>query len=287
MRKYLLAAVALGAVATPAYARDGSGYVGVEAGLFMPHRSDVDRRGAPITTGEWADWLDVKHSLGYDADLIAGYDFGMFRLEGEIARKHASHKRYNIDENAPGPFPAGVFPGASLNADGRTNVTSFMLNALVDVGDENGLSFYAGGGAGPALVSMKIDQLGDSGYHLRDWDPIAWQLIAGARVPISNNIDAGLKYRYFSAGTLKHNLPGHDFDARSFVHSHSLLASLVYNFGGAEPPPPPLPPPPPPPPPAPATQTCPDGSVILATSTCPAPPPPPPPPPPTERGERG
>jgi opacity protein-like surface antigen len=238
-----------------------------------------------VTSGNWADWLDIKHSLGYDADLVAGYDFGMFRLEAELARKHASHKRYIIDPQAPGPFPAGIVPGGSYSADGRTNVTSFMINALVDVGNEDGVSFYAGGGAGPALVSMTIDQLGDSSYHLKDWDKLAWQVIAGARMPISPQIDAGLKYRYFSAGTLHGDLFAHTFDARSFVHSHSLLASLVYNFGSvAEAPPPP--PPPPPAPVAPATQTCPDGSVILATSSCPAPPPPPPPPP-VERGERG
>jgi opacity protein-like surface antigen len=252
----------------------------------MPQKSDVDRKGPPVTSGNWADWLDIKHSLGYDADLVAGYDFGMFRLEAELARKHASHKRYIIDPQAPGPFPAGIVPGGSYSADGRTNVTSFMINALVDVGNEDGVSFYAGGGAGPALVSMTIDQLGDSSYHLKDWDKLAWQVIAGARMPISPQIDAGLKYRYFSAGTLHGDLFAHTFDARSFVHSHSLLASLVYNFGSVAEAPPPPPPPPPPAPVAPATQTCPDGSVILATSSCPAPPPPPPPPP-VERGERG
>ena len=76
-----------------------------------------------------------------------------------------------------------------------------------------------------------------------------------------------------------------DLAAEGRFKSHSLLASLIYNFGA-----PPAPPPPPvvmapPPPPPPATQTCLDGSVILATDICPAPPPPPPPPPPApERG---
>ena len=277
MKKYIAPALVLGVLSSPAMARDNSGYIGVEAGVFMPQKTDLDRRGA-FTGNIWADWLSVKHDLGYDADLIAGYDFGMFRLEAELARKHASHKRYNVDNQAPGPFPAGVFPGDSINADGRTNVTSLMVNGLVDLGDDNGFSFYAGGGVGPARVSVKVDQIGDSAYHFRDTDMLAWQGIAGVRYAISPNMDVGLKYRYFSAGTLKHEVMGHGFDARGFVHSHSLLASLVYNFGAAEPAPPPPPPPPP-------TQTCPDGSVILATDACPAPPPPPPPPAPApERG---
>ena len=121
-------------------------------------------------------------------------------------------------------------------------------------------------------------------------------------MPVSENIDIGLKYRYFHAGSnnASHTVafsPGATtcgpvgdtfacsagtvtFSNSSKFTSNSLLASLVYNFGAA------APPPPPPPPEAPATQTCPDGSVILATSACPAPPPPPPPPP-VERGERG
>ena len=163
MKRYLLAAAAVAAIASPAAARDGSGYAGIEAGIFIPQKSDVDRIGPPVTNGIWADWLDVKHDLGYDADVVAGYDFGMFRLEGEVARKHAGHSTYEIDPKAPGPFPAGIVPGGSYNASGRTNVTSFMVNALIDADVGNGFSVYAGGGVGPALVSMTIDRLGDFG----------------------------------------------------------------------------------------------------------------------------
>jgi hypothetical protein len=174
-----------------------------------------------------------------------------------------------------------------------------MLNGLLDFGGNGHLGGYAGGGVGYASVK----QFGDSKGKL------AWQLIAGVYAPVSPNIDIGLKYRFFHAGS---NSASHDvafstgaavcgpvdapfacspgvatFSNNSKFSSNSLLASLVYSFGGvAAPPPPPPSPPPPPPPPAPATQTCPDGSVILATSACPAPPPPPPPPP-VERGERG
>ena len=36
MRKYLLAAAAVVAIATPAAARDGAGYVGIEGGVLFP-----------------------------------------------------------------------------------------------------------------------------------------------------------------------------------------------------------------------------------------------------------
>ena len=99
------------------------------------------------------------------------------------------------------------------------------------------------------------------------------------------HFDVGLKYRYFDAGKIKDDDAGDDIHTK--FRSHSILASLIYNFGEVEAPPPPPPPPPPPmaPPPPPATQTCPDGSVILATDAGPMPPPPPPPPAPApERG---
>ena len=42
MYKYLLAAVAAAAIASPAVARDGSGYVGLEGGVLFPQKQDID-----------------------------------------------------------------------------------------------------------------------------------------------------------------------------------------------------------------------------------------------------
>ena len=42
MRKYLLAAAAAAVFATPAMARDGSGYVGIEGGVLFPKKQHVD-----------------------------------------------------------------------------------------------------------------------------------------------------------------------------------------------------------------------------------------------------
>ncbi len=115
-------------------------------------------------------------------------------------------------------------------------------------------------------------------------------------MPLSERVDIGLKYRHFRTGRVSFEdtltspefYTGDLFDlaGRGRISTHSVLASLMFNLGGApvEPAPVVEAAPPPPPPPAPATQTCPDGSVILATDVCPPPPPPPPPPPAPERG---
>jgi len=307
MRKYLLVAVAAAAIATPALARDNSGYVGLDLGVLQPQKQHIngtiDFTTPPDGVTDFATTrvANVKFKTGYDADIVAGYDFGMFRLEAEGAYKRSKNKSIHLTDAFVNAFNAGA--GTTLTSDdfdlgGHTSVLSGMVNALLDVGGNGGIGGYAGVGGGYARVKEFGES--DSGF--------AWQLLAGVYAPISNNIDIGLKYRYFRSSRLNMDdsaaftagagpcAPGGPpcsggtatFGLHDRFTSHSLLASLVYNFGGtAEPAP--LPPPPPPPPPAPeapATQTCPDGSVILATSSCPLPPPPPPPPP-VERGERG
>lgn len=309
MRRYLLAAVAAAVVATPAMARDKSGYVGIEGGVLFPKKQTINGT-IDFTTNATPGALDfarepvanVRYKTGYDVDMIAGYDFGMFRLEGELGYKRAAAKSLSVNQNFVDALNAGagtsLTTGTNFGLDGHTKVFSAMVNALADFGGETGVGGYVGAGAGYANVK----QFGSSDGKL------AWQILAGVYAPVTSNIDVGLKYRYFRAG--KSN--GSDayafaagagpcgttatpfacsggvatFDSTGRFSSHSLLASLVYNFGAAAAPAPMEIAPPPPAPVAPATQTCPDGSVILATSSCPLPPPPPPPAP-VERGERG
>jgi len=294
MRKYLLAAVAAAAVSTPALAQDTGGYFGVEGGIMMPKDQDIDGSvdftNTVVPDLPNADIADIDFNMGYDVDLIGGYDFGMFRLEGELGYKRAKADNLDVDDTFLNAFNAGAgtdFTDEDFDLDGKVRVWSGMVNGLLDFGDR-GFGAYIGGGFGKAWVK----EFGDSDSA---W---AWQGIAGVRTAVSDNIDLGLKYRYFRTGKLNFaddfaftgvgNGSGGtaSFDADNHFSSHSLLASLIFNFRA--PPAPPAPPPPPPPAPepvAPATQTCPDGSVILATDTCPLPPPPPPPPPPApERG---
>jgi opacity protein-like surface antigen len=256
------------AIAAPAAARDRSAYVGLEVGaLFV---TDTDVEGNVFNEGVTT--IQIDHKMGVDGDLIAGYDFGMFRAEAELGYKRSEHKDY---EDSQGSF----------DADGRSSVYSLMANAMVDLGQDEGFQFYAGAGAGYAQVIHRLEVNGPGGpdFKLKDRG-FAWQAIAGVRYPASQYFDVGLKYRYFDAGNVNDHIGS--VALRSEYKSHSVLFSLIHNFNSPlPPPPPPVVVEPPPPPPPPATQTCADGSVILATDACPLPPPPPPPPPPEpERG---
>lgn len=330
MTRLIVAALAATALSAPAIARDGSGYVGLDAGILFPRHPGGGSAFADFTTvnvptgvvgtplgpidTEFDNPLNLNLKTGVDADILGGYDFGMFRLEGEIGYKRshlnsAANPAFLVGVNAalnrPSVAPDPAAPGlpalvsSDFRLDDEVHVWSAMINGLVDFGGEGGVGGYIGAGAGYGKVHFADTSDGK----------FAWQILAGLYFPVSSNIDIGLKGRYFQIGgvntsdtlafagnpnRLAVGTPPVIVDQTTGVilstQSHekfqafSVLASLVYNFSAPLPPPAPPPPPPAPPPPLP-TQSCPDGSVIAATDTCPAPPPPPPAPAPApERG---
>jgi opacity protein-like surface antigen len=263
MRKILLAAVAVAALATPALARDGSPYVGVEGGLLLVEDLDLDASSAsPLVRANNGYTVDFKQ--GVDLDALAGYDFGMFRVEGELGYKRLRTDRLRFDDGLARDLS---LPG-SFDLHDRGSVLSLMANGLVDFGNDDGLSAYVGAGIGRARVRLLDDS--DS--------TLAWQAIAGVRQAVSPNIDVGLKYRYFRSGrielddTFSNPTGTFGIDSSGKMRSHSLLASLIFNFGAPAPAPVIVEPVVAPPAPPPATQTCFDGTVILATDVCPQPP---------------
>ena len=253
MRKIVLGmALASTALATPALARDDSWYVeGDVGGVLVEDMFNLTEPG----------FGTLNTAVGYDVGGIVGYDFGGFRLEAEASYRRAKADGFNISG-------ATTFSGANL--DGNASALSFMLNGLLDFGDDDGLQGYVGGGAGIGRVKVLADtpQLtyvddSDSGF--------AWQAIAGLRYPVSSKVDVGLKYRMYNQNNVELVSPrGAELDTK--FRSHSLMLTLGYNFGepAAPPappapplPPPPAPPPPPPPPPVVEAPVCNKGPYIV------------------------
>src|SRR6476619_5323686 len=180
MRKLAVAAaLASTALATPAFARDHSPYVGIEGGVMWVEDADVDYDDGTLSL---PNAINVSHDIGFDVDAVAGYDFGMIRLEGELAYKRASVNQLRID-----PRIAGGGPGDNYDASGRARAISAMLNLLLDFGDDDGLSGYAGVGVGLASVKYSAETtgtgvdappFGDIGFSDTD-SGLAWQGILG------------------------------------------------------------------------------------------------------------
>ncbi|WP_426262821.1 OmpA family protein [Sphingomonas sp. PWP1-2] len=243
-----LASTAL--VTTPALARDKSWYVGVDGGAVLVEDIKFD-----INNVKSAGTVD--HRYGYDVDGVIGYDLGMFRLEAEVGYKSASVDDYRSSVTTPGLIPSGAvgnYPAGTYQfARGRTTALSFMVNGLVDFGDDDGIQGFVGGGVGVARVKERFG-INSLQNLLNDSDTVfAYQGLAGVRAPITKHVDASIKYRFFTADNVKLvDVAGRGYNGR--YRTHSLLAGLTYNFGepAAPPPPPPPPPPPAPPPPEPA-----------------------------------
>lgn len=261
MRKLVIGmAMASTALATPALARDGQWYVGVEGGVMIVE--DID-----FNVNDGADVLSIDSDYGYDFGGTVGYDFGAFRLEAE-----GSYREANIDEltigNTGAAFGNGLIAPAGLyDASGDVNALSFMLNGLFDFGPDDGLQGFVGGGVGVARTDVDAAFFSNFDSTIDDSDTgFAWQILAGVRAPLNDNIDVGLKYRFFNAEDVQLvDSLGRDFEDR--LRTHSILGTLTYNFGGA--PEPVFVPPPPAPAPAPAPAPMPQPVPQISCNTGP------------------
>ncbi len=249
----LLLAGSAAIIAAPAQARDGQFYAGIEGGVALEDQADADLAATdPQTNAVFADT-----DTGFDLGALVGYDFGALRLEAEAAYKSQGYDTITVVNSDLIP---GVPSGTVVSSDDNINIFTGMINALLEHGSDDGFQIYAGGGAGIGVVDGPISLPGVGTLVDESSSDFAYQALAGFRFPVNDRIDLGLKYRYlvideFEVDTV--NGTPFEFD----YQVHSVLASVLYNFGGQDAPPPPPPPPPapvappPPPPPAPVAPT--------------------------------
>jgi opacity protein-like surface antigen len=204
--------------------------------------------------------IALNHDYGFDAALFVGYDLGAFRIEAEVAYKRARVDDIESVVRTPGngtPLGGNITPDLFPAGGGRTSALSFMVNGMLDFGDDDGVSGFVGGGVGVARVDYNnIRAYSNQAAIVDDSDTrFAWQIVAGLRQAISDNIDITVRYRFFNVDNIR-TVDFRGFESDSRFRSHSLLGGITFNFGAPPPPPPPeVPPPPPvpvpPPPPVP------------------------------------
>ena len=178
MRRIVLGlALASTALASPALARDKSWYVEGDAGAVLAQDETY------LVHATSAQVFSENYKAGYDVDGKIGYDFGKFRLEGETGYRR--NKASSL-----------ISTTQTLTAyQSHTSALSFMANALLDFGPDDGLQGFVGGGAGVARVTSHANT---NLYTIRDSSSgFAWQILAGLRQPLTSHLDVGLTYRYF------------------------------------------------------------------------------------------
>jgi outer membrane protein OmpA-like peptidoglycan-associated protein len=269
MRKLaIVLALASTAIASPALARDKSWYVGVEGGPMIVEDINFDITSAAGVRTDRAGSVD--HDYGWDAGGQIGYDFGGFRLETEVSYRQAEVDGYRSTVGTPVFTSTGAVISTGANsfgyAAGRSSALSFMVNGLLDFGDDDGLQGFVGGGVGVARVKARYG-LNTFGNFLDDSDTVfAYQGLAGVRAPLSDHVDVSVKYRFFNAENVR-LIDASNRTMEGRFRSHSLLGGLTYNFFTPPPPPVEAPPPPPaeplPPPPVQQQVVCSPGPFIV------------------------
>jgi OmpA-OmpF porin, OOP family len=221
---FALASTAVGS--SHALAHNKTWYAGIESGVVADkasiNLSSIDSAG---NVGA----ATLKTKVGIDSDAVLGYNFGHFRLEGELGYK-TIHVRRQFPETING-VPVNILHNTTAYVSGVNSPLTYMGNALIDFGKDRGVRFSLGAGAGMAHVKQQL-ALTYLDPYIRDASTkFAWQLLAEARVPVSNHFDFGLKYRYFNVNNLS-TTDSKGASVTSGFKTNSLLASFIYNFGG-------------------------------------------------------
>jgi opacity protein-like surface antigen len=200
----------------PASARNGAWYVGGDfGGMILEDQSFIIPEGRVERS-----FFLLNQNYGFDGSAFIGYDLGAFRIEAETA-----YKRAEVRATAP------VGGGPVFGASGSTSALSFMVNGLLDFGDDDGVSGFVGGGVGVARIDYNnVRAFSNQAAFLDDSDTrFAWQIIAGVRQAVTPNVDIGLKYRMFNVPNINVETVGRN-PASTSLTTHSALFSVSYNF---------------------------------------------------------
>ena len=221
--RHLLIGLPLLALATPALA--GNPYVEIAAGTADARSNDIDETidysttqtpATPLANGPADVFVDdvfgTRTKKRLEGAVAAGYDFGWLRLEGELSHKSLKTSRIAADDasedflsqlnaglNRPSAAPDPGAPGlpaltlADFQRPGSIKVTSAMANAVFDWRVAKRATLFAGGGVGRSWVRGFGDKDGAR----------SWQWTVGARTPIGERFELGVKYRYFDSGMIK------------------------------------------------------------------------------------
>jgi opacity protein-like surface antigen len=193
----LLAMLPLLAAPMPAIAQDWYAAGGVTLSLLNNPRTQIENAPTP---GATLKIIDELGGTGWGGQIALGHRFGMLRLEAEFGRTRDDAQFYTVTSPISNRLPQ----------TGGDTITRLMANAYVDL--PFGLTViepYLGFGIGDAMVDVTTNASRPFGpptapVQLID-DQVsgfAWQAIAGAAVPVSDDFALTAQVRYLDAGTL-------------------------------------------------------------------------------------
>ena len=218
MKKRLLVIAALVTLIIPAICsatppRPGA-YVSGFAGISIPSDSDVTTSIFPETFNE-----RIEFDTGVYAGGTGGFDFGFFRLEGELSYRYSEINAITAQSGAP--FP---------NVDGNLGVFAMMANAYIDLHNASPITPYVGGGIGFAVLNLSDTFVaGELLYAENDDTVFAYQVGAGLEIALNPMISLDVGYRYFGTDTARFE-SGFTGTTELKFESHNALVGVRVKF---------------------------------------------------------
>ena len=214
MRKWmvlmsLVLMTALAGNGSQAWAAEGF-YAGIQGGVAMLEDAEADPAKSEMETG-------------YVLSGLAGYDFGSFRFEGEIA-----YRENDIDKV--------TILNSDTDSSGDVSAWAFMVNGYFDFENRTAFTPYIGAGIGYARVEIdgKATYGGSTTVKWDDHDSgLAYQLMAGVAWDLSDTIVLDMSYRYLDcddieiAGTSNW---GFTVEDEIDYESHNFMIGLKWFF---------------------------------------------------------
>jgi opacity protein-like surface antigen len=199
---------------------------------------------------------DRVFKSGYLVNGAVGYDFGNYRVEGEIGYQNNGVKRFvgRMDERTDWAVWPPVSPRNEpynndvSNSSISESILSYMVNGYVDIDVHSAtIKPYVMGGLGMASVTMHYDTpyvtsdkttSGSFSDHV-----MAWQIGAGLSVKVGKRSSVELGYRYFATDKTHFNdnhyhdpndpnpfNTGYTMNANHTVSSHHIIAGFRYSL---------------------------------------------------------
>ena len=187
----ILTALAVSLGGTAALAQSNNQYIVLSAMYSKP--LDSDFTGLDNSTGE----ITMKSGAGFF--FAYGYgNFGSLALEAELSFRNTKTKSFT-----------GEGVGATaLNPPAKISNLAFMLNGVFRAGEgASGIRPYLGAGIGISQAkadgfNLTVSDVIDAIEGTRD-GALAYQILGGVEVPLSDAMSARVGLRYFETGTQK------------------------------------------------------------------------------------
>lgn len=216
MRKYVLAALLAGTLATPALAQEASPFTGFRVEGIVGYDS--------LRSGQQDDGVDTNDNEGDESidgitfGVGAGYDFDaggvVLGVEGEFTESTGDQDRNETIDGVN--YRAGVATGRDLYIGGR-------------IGFRAAPSTLVYGKAGYTNTSIEADFEDDTDRIELDTNVDGWRLGAGVEQLFGPNMYGKLEYRYSNYNNLE---VGKDVDIERDIDldRHQIVAGVGFRF---------------------------------------------------------